>query len=186
MRKKLYKEIGFYIILTFLIFYAVKSDQKAWQDKELDLRNTIGPSPHISSKVDSFVITDQEGTGMKSESFDLGYNMVILWSIEDSGGTDLFFDTLDKALLEGAYSEMNILPINIGDKKEDIDDFFQKNDYSFRWYMDSGKTVKWAFNRSFTSPIVYLLDDQGIVRLRQEVGRKSYNDNLFSRLKKFN
>lgn len=179
------KSIVFYAIITFIIVASVLSDSRAWAKTERDIRNTLGSPPQVSTKMDSFEIKDMKENKIKSTQMGEGNLMLILWNMDEDGRNKMFFDTLSKLVKDGKCNKFNIVPVNIGNRVEEVKGFFQDNNYNFACYFDVDKTTKWAFNKSSKVPIVYFVDSEGIIRFRQQVGTKPFNNNFEKKLMQY-
>lgn len=183
MNFKKHKSIVFYLLLTVVLAVTLISDYRHKTIQETDIRNTFGQFPMISATVEKFEFRNEKGEVISSEDLKGKNYLITLWKVNKD--TIQYMDNLNRMLNEEKYKDLEIYPINIGNSPKQIEEFYQKYNYTLPYYMDHEKTTKWAFNMWADYPVVYLVDGTGTIIFRQKISMENTINNVNRKLSKY-
>lgn len=177
------KSIFFYVILTVILVVTLISDYRNKIIQETDLKNTFGQFPMVSTAVEKFEFKNEKGEIISSEDLKNKNYLLALWKVNKD--TIQYMDNLNQILGKEKFKDLEIYPVNIGDSAEEIEEFYKKYNYTMPYYMDHGKSTKWAFNMWPDYPVVYLVDGTGTIIFRQKIAFDNTIANVNNKISKY-
>ncbi|WP_139905776.1 TlpA disulfide reductase family protein [Clostridium thermarum] len=174
------KKIIPFAVLVFILFgsaYYIVSNNNLLPNNLSTEENKDSVNDDVNSKVASNEDTKEEEVKVKAPDFTLTDTQGNKVTLSDLKGKKVYLNfwatwcppcrkempDIEKLYQETKDSDLVILAVNLGEDKDTVTAFADKNNYNFRILLDSAETV--AIDYQIRSiPTSYFIDEEGYVR----------------------
>lgn len=168
-----------YAMLTLALLVSLAMDQRQRKEFELDLINTQGPPPAIGSVAPEFRAAAPDGSIVTNADLAGQRYLLVLW--ENSSVSKNLLRGLDSYHQDVSHP-VPIIPVNIAQRPQEAAGIFAEEGISLPALTDDKKTTRWAYNASRV-PAVYLVDESGLIVLRQSGYSEAALNSILARIK---
>jgi len=121
----------------------------------------LSSKPKIGSLIPDFSLTDLQGNEMRISHFRGKPVILNFWTV-DCAPCKLEMPLFQK-LVEATKGEIEVVAVNMGDSRKDVEEYVNANGFTFTILLDEDGRVSDLFN-VMAFPVTYIIDQDGIIQ----------------------
>jgi len=121
----------------------------------------LSSKPKIGSLIPDFSLTDLQGKEMRISQFRGKPVILNFWTV-DCAPCKLEMPLFQK-LVEATKGEIEVVAVNMGDSRKDVEEYVNANGFTFTILLDEDGRVSDLFN-VMAFPVTYIIDQDGIIQ----------------------